>query len=82
MSDLINKYIKQHDEFISLLVKYYPLHEDFLERQSPKRTGDLRKIYKEMRVALRNMEVSAQERMKERRVEWQSVNRLKKDEEE
>lgn len=81
MSDLINKYIKQHDEFIELLVKYYPVHEDFLARQSPRRTGDLRKIYKEMRIALRNMEVAAQERMKERRIEWQSVNRLKKDEE-
>ena len=79
MSDLINKYIKQHDEFIQLLVKYYPQHESFLERQSPHRTSDLRKIYKEMRIALRNMEITAQERMKERRIEWQAVNRVKKE---
>lgn len=79
MSDLINKYIKQHDEFIAALVKYYPLHEAYLERQSPRRTGDLRRAYKEMRIALRNMEITAQERMYERRIEWQSVNRVKKD---
>jgi hypothetical protein len=81
MSDLINKYIKQHDDFIAALVKYYPLHEEYLARQSPKRTGDLRKAYKEMRIALRNMEVTAQERMHERRIEWQAVNRVKKDNE-
>jgi hypothetical protein len=79
MSDLINKYIEQHDEFIALLVKYYTLHEGFIERQSPRRTGDLRKIYKDMRIALKNMEVTAQERMKERRIEWGKVNRIKKD---
>ena len=79
MSDLLNKYIEEHDKFIDLLVKYYPLHEDFIERQSPRRTGDLRKIYKELRIALRNMEIAAQERMKERRIEWGKVNRVKKD---
>jgi hypothetical protein len=79
MSELLNKYIEQHDEFIALLVKYYTLHENFVERQSPRRTGDLRKIYKEMRIVLRNMEITAQERMKERRIEWGKVNRVKKD---
>ena len=79
MSNLLNKYIEEHDKFIALLVKYYPLHEDFVERQSPRRTGDLRKIYKELRIALRNMEITAQDRMKERRIEWQKVNRVKKD---
>ena len=82
MSELLNKYIKQHDDFIAVLVKYYSLHEAFLERQSPRRTGDLRKAYKEMRIALRNMEVTAQERMKERRIEWGKVNRVKKENEE
>ena len=79
MSDLLNKYIEQHDEFIALLVKYYTLHEDFLARQSPRRTGDLRKIYKDMRIALRNMEITAQERMKERSIEWRKTHRVKKD---
>lgn len=79
MSDLLNKYIEEHDAFIALLVKYYPMHEDFLERQSPRRTGDLRKIYKEMRIALRNMEITAQERMKERSIEWRKTHRVKKD---
>jgi hypothetical protein len=32
-----------------------------------------------MRIALKNMEVTAQERMKERRIEWGKVNRIKKD---
>lgn len=82
MSDLLNKYVEKHDEFVSLLVKYYPLHEDFLERQSPFRTKELRKIYKELRLALKRMEEAAQDRMKERRVEWGKVNRVKKEKEE
>ena len=81
MSDLLNKYIEHHDEFIQLLVKYYPVHEGFIERQSPRRTGDLRKIYKEMRHAIKKMEDSAQLRMHERRVEWGLTNRVKKENE-
>jgi hypothetical protein len=79
MTNLINKYIEEHEKFIDALVKYYPAHEDFLVRQSPKRTGNLRKIYKEMRIALRNMEKISQARMQERRIEWGLVNRIKKE---
>ena len=81
MSDLLNNYTKHHDEFIDLLVKYHPLHERFLERQSPSRTAELRKQLREMRTALRKMEVDAQGRMKERSKEWRSVNRLPKEKE-
>lgn len=82
MTELLNKYVEKHDEFVSLLLKYYTLHERFLERQSPQRTMDLRKAYKELRLVLKQMEEIAQLRMKERRIEWGAVNRLKKDEEE
>lgn len=82
MSDLLNKYTELHGEFVDLLVKYYPLHEAYLERQSPQRTLELRKLYKELRHAIKNMEEAAQERMKERRVEWGAVNRVKKEKEE
>ena len=77
MSDLINNYNKCHDEFVDLLVKYYPLHEDFLDRQSPKRTMDLRKHLKAMRIALKKMEDAAQLRMHERREEWGKTHRVK-----
>lgn len=79
MSDLINKYIADHDAFVDLLVRYYSLHERFLERQSPERTKELRKIYRDMRKALRCMERSSLERMRERRIEWALVNRLPKE---
>ena len=81
MSDLLNNYTKCHEEFIDMIVKYYPLHEKWLERQSPQRTLDLRKAYKDMRIAIKRMEEAAQLRMKERRVEWGKTNRLKKEEE-
>jgi hypothetical protein len=42
---------------------------------------DLRKAYKDMRLAIKRMEEVAQLRMKERRVEWGQTNRLKKEEE-
>jgi hypothetical protein len=82
MSDLLNNYSKCHEEFVDLLVKYYPLHEDFLERQSPKRALDLRKHLKAMRIALKKMEGAAQLRMHERRAEWGLTHRVKKEEEE
>ena len=81
MSDLLNKYVEKHDEFVSLLVKYYVIHERYLERQSPQRTLELRKIYKELRIVVKQMEEAAQLRMRERQVEWGKTNRLKKDEE-
>lgn len=81
MTDLLNKYVEKHDEFVSLLVKYYTLHEKFLERQSPQRTLDLRGVYKELRIVLKQMEGAAQLRMKERRTEWGAVNRIKKENE-
>jgi hypothetical protein len=81
MTELLNNYIKEHDEFIDLLVKYYPLHEAYIARQSPQRTMDLRKQLKQMRMALKRIEDAAQLRMKERSVEWRSVNRLPKEEE-
>jgi hypothetical protein len=77
MSDLLNNYNKRHEEFVDLLVKYYPLHEDFLERQSPKRALDLRKQLKAMRIALKEMEDAAQLRMHERREEWGKTHRVK-----
>jgi hypothetical protein len=82
MTDLLNKYVEKHDEFVGILLKYYTLHEKFLERQSPQRTMDIRKAYKELRLVLKQMEELAQLRMKERRIEWGKTNRLKKDEEE
>lgn len=82
MSDLLNKYKEAHDRFIDELVKYYPLHESFLERQSPSRTSNLRKVFKQLRIAVRELEQIAQLRMKERRVEWGKHNRLKKEKKE
>jgi len=82
MTELLNNYIKEHEEFIDLLVKYYPLHEVWVERQSPQRTLDLRKQLKQMRLALKRIEEAAQLRMKERSTEWRAVNRLPKEEEE
>jgi hypothetical protein len=79
MSDLINNYNKCHEEFVDLLVEYYPLHEKFLDRQSPQRTVDLRKHLKEMRLALKRMEEAAQLRMHERRAEWNLTHRVKKE---
>ena len=77
MSELLNKYNEAHDQFIEGLTKYYSLHGDFLERQSPQRTMDLRRQLKAMRVALKQMEESAQLRMHERRVEWGKTHRVK-----
>jgi len=82
MTELLNTYTKHHDEYIELLVHYYPLHEKFLSRQSPYNTAELRKQLKKMRKALQNMEKAAQERMHERRIEWCAVNRVKKEKEE
>ena len=82
MSETINKYIEQHDAFVELLTKYYTLHRLYLERQSPQRTMDLRKIYKQMRLTLKQMEEIAQQGMKERRVEWNKTHRLKEKEDE
>lgn len=79
MSDLLNNYTKCHDEFIDMIVKYYPLHEKWLDRQSPQRTMDLRKVYKEMRIAIKKMEEVAQLRMKERSVEWRNAHPGKKE---
>jgi hypothetical protein len=43
---------------------------------------ELRKAYKDMRLAIKKMEEAAQLRMKERRVEWGKTNRVKKENEE
>jgi len=79
MSDLINKYTEHHDEFIDALVQYHSLHLEFLERQSPKRTLELRKVLKRLRIAAQAMEKIAQLRKKERSVEWGATHRVKKD---
>jgi hypothetical protein len=81
MTELLNKYTEENSAFIDLLVEYHALHLVFLERQSPRRTADLRKKLKEMRNALKRMELAAQARMKERSIEWRSKNRLPKEEE-
>ena len=65
MSNLLNKYIEEHDQFIELLGQYYKFHEKWTERQSPQRTMDLRGVYKKMRLAIKAMEGTAQLRMKE-----------------
>ena len=70
MSDLINKYAEQYSEFIDELVQLHSLHLRFSERQSPRRTLELRRSLKRARRTLFNIEKLAQERMKERRVEW------------
>ena len=69
MSDLINKYIEEHDKFFEALIKYYPAHENVLERPSIERVKNLRKIYKEMRLALKSMEQLSQQMLKERKAE-------------
>lgn len=69
-SELLNKYIECHDQFIDLLTRYYPLHRDWLERQSPRRTSPLRREYKKIRILIKKMEELAQLRMKERSSEW------------
>ena len=79
MSELINKYTELHDEFIDALVEYHTLHLAFLERQSPSRTSDLRKVLKRLRLTAKAMEQIAQLRKKERSVEWSAINRVKKD---
>jgi hypothetical protein len=79
MTDLLNKYIVQHDEFIQLLAQYYKLHERWMERQSPQRTMDLRGVYKKMRMAVKAMEGTAQLRMKERSEEWKAAHPGKKE---
>jgi hypothetical protein len=70
MSELINKYTEAHSRFIDALTKYYPMHEDFLEKQSAVRTAALRGVIREMRLALREMADVAQERRHERQKEW------------
>ena len=83
MSELINKYKEAHERMVDLLVEYYPLHELFLERQSPHRTAELRRVLKQLRITIKELEVVAQERMKERRVEWaEKHGRLNKENEE
>ena len=72
MTELLNNYIKEHAEFIDLLIKYYPLHESYMEKQSPQRTLDLRKQLKQMRLALKRIEEAAMLRRHERSAEWQS----------
>jgi hypothetical protein len=79
MSDLINKYTEAHDQFIEKVTQYYKLHEKWLDRQSPQRTMDLRKVYKEMRLTIKAMEEIAQLRMKERSVEWRAAHPGKKE---
>lgn len=82
MSDLINKYKEVHERMIDLLLEYYPLHESFLQRQSPQRTLDLRKTLKNLRLTIKELEEVAQLRMKERSKEWMATNRLPKDKKE
>lgn len=70
MSEWLNKYTEHNSELVDLLVQYYKLHEDFLERQSPQRTQVLRRVLKRMRLAIKQMEETAQQRMKERSEEF------------
>jgi len=81
MSDLLNKYIEQHDEFINALIQYHSAHIDYVERQSPSRTIQLRKVLKKMRSTIIAMQKISQQRKKERQVEWGKVNRVKKEKE-
>ena len=70
MSDLLNKYKEHHDKFIDLLVHYHKMHMKFLERQSPRRTIEIRRVIKEMRLTLKDMEITSQLRKKERQSEY------------
>ena len=82
MTELLNKYKETHERLVDLLVEYYPQHESFLERQSPRRTGDLRRTLKKLRHTIKELEDIAQLRMHERRVEWAEQHGLHKDNEE
>ena len=68
---------------VDLLVEYYPEHENFLYRQSPYYTKELRKVLKKLRITIKELERLAQQRMLERRVEWaEKHGRTLKDNEE
>jgi hypothetical protein len=81
MSELLNKYTELHDEFIDALVQYHSLRLEFLDRQSPRRTANLRKVLKRLRLVIKAMEKIVQERMHERRIEWGATHRVKKEKE-
>lgn len=78
MSDLLNKYISAHDRLITAMTQYYKLHERWLGKQNLDQTQDLRKVLKHMRLAIKEMEVTAMARTKEvkelRRIQKENKN--------
>ena len=78
MSDLLNKYISAHDRLITAMTQYYKLHERWLGKQNLDQTQDLRKVLKQMRLAIKEMEVTAMARTKEvkelRRIQKENKN--------
>ena len=80
MTELLNKYKETHERMVDLLVEYYPHHERFLNRQSPHFTAELRRVLKQLRLTIKELEGLAQQRMQERRVEWaEKHGRIPKD---
>ena len=67
MSDLLNKYISAHDRLITYMTQYYKLHERYLGNQNLSQTQDLRKVLKQMRLAIKEMEVTAMAHTKQAR---------------
>lgn len=78
MSELLNKYITAHDRLITAMTQYYKLHERWLAKSNLDQTQDLRKVLKQMRLAIKDMEVSAMARTKEvkelRRIQKENKN--------
>ena len=78
MSDLLNKYISAHDRLITAMTQYYKLHERWLGKQNLDQTQDLRKVLKQMRLAIKEREVTAMARTKEvkelRRIQKENKN--------
>ncbi|MEI6420847.1 MAG: hypothetical protein WCP55_01425 [Lentisphaerota bacterium] len=67
MSELLNKYITAHDRLITAMTQYYKLHERYLGNQNLSQTQDLRKVLKQMRLAIKEMEVTAMAHTKQAR---------------
>jgi hypothetical protein len=79
MSDLLNKYTELHEQLIDQLLEYHRVNLDFLERQSPNRTLELRRVLKKIRLTIKEMENTAQARKQERQIEWGATHRLPKE---
>lgn len=66
---MLNKYISAHDRLITGMTQYYKLHERYLNNPNVSQTQDLRKVLKQMRLAIKEMEVTAMAYAKQARAE-------------